>query len=429
MQMKQNLIASSIAAAICTTATISQITIASDIFSSNLTITNCTCNGSEQTTEYFSYQKVEDLLDSIQESNLIALENLEGVYKKGRSGVNADMYYRGIPINISYKEGSSTLQFAIAALDVKKEFDGINRDQAEEKFRNYFEENGDGLLTDMLQMLVATTSTDPIAGNPNALTNRMAADDARSPFSTGLFALEAASSPFGSTVSIGKYTGTNTTLTEGKDHDITLLSIPFEYNYRFEDDPRKQIHLSMPLTYMDVDGGKAYDASFGVGYRHPISDDWAITPGVRVGALGSVDLGSAAIVYSASVKSAYTLYHDDLAITINNLLGIYQTAAIDAGDAQVDYDLTNQITRNGVSVEGPTSKTMFGKPTSWQAALNHSYVMGDEVFIDSYFDLVLSFGTRYSDAGDEWNTFRFGLSATFGNNDYKGFGINFGYVF
>ncbi len=407
-------VTSALALALCL-----QPAMAKEAFEASLVLTN---NGQQDGDLFLQFSQIEDLFDTVKEENLHReFQDAKGSYTR-RSGVDAELMVRGLPTSVSYAEGSTALVFEIETLGIREEFEGATRDASEQKFRDHLETNGNDLLTRMLQEMVKSTPIDPLAGNPKSLMSNMNAEDFGGVLAGAMqFSAQTMASPFGASASIGQYSSNG--------YDTRVLSVPFEYTYQLESDPRKQVKVSAPLTYLDYSGPKAYTGSLGVSYRHPINDDWSLTPGVRAGAIGSVDMGSAGVLYSASIKSDYNIYHNDLKINIGNLLGVYKSSSIDAGDFEVDYDLSNHITRNGVSLEGATDKKMFGKPTSWQAAVTHSYVMGDEVFVDSYFDLIISFGTRYSDGGDNWDSLRFGLSATVGNNDYKGFGLNFGYVF
>ena len=396
-------------------ATLVQPLMAADLFSANLVVDHL-----QSTT--LSFSRIEELQDVLTESKIRELEQIGNAYTE-TSQVHITLNMRGLDFTAEYVKDSTELRVQSGAIAFTQSFHGATREESERAFRDYLESNQENLLTRTLQYWVANTSIDPVAGNPNALINRMGASDFRgSATIPTLPTTQTALSSFGTSASLGRYS-----TQEG--HTISLFSVPMEYTHQFEEDPRRQIYLSAPLTYYSVGGSKSYDASLGVSYRHPISDDWSLSPGVRLGALGSVDIGSAAAVYAFSLKSEYRLYHDDLNIRIGNMIGSYSTMDLSANNKSFNYDISNQITKNGISLEGSTATQLFGKPSSWEAAVAHTYVWGSDVFIDSYFDLIFTFGTRYSDSGDSWDALRFGLSATIGNNSYKGFGINFGYTF
>jgi hypothetical protein len=185
--------------------------------------------------------------------------------------------------------------------------------------------------------------------------------------------------------------------------------------------------LDMPITCIDTEGGKTYSAAFGATLlRYPVTDNWTLTPAVRTGAVGSVDLGSAAILYSGSLTSNYNLYWDELRVSIGNMAAQFKTTSIDAGDYSVDYDLSNTMIKNGVGVEVPLSFSMLGKSTSWQFDVAHTAFFGDPLYIDSYVDVSMSLGTR---APQSDGNIRFGFTYTAGNHSFNGLRVNCGYTF
>lgn len=375
-------------------------------------------------TETRQYQTIEDIVESVKSENL---NTIFPTYNES-SSINITLDVRGLDATVTAAANSTTLVFSIPDLDETVTFTGDTRDESQDQLQDYLESNQEGLLKKMLQELAATTAIDPVAGNPNSLLANMGAAD----FSMGVDfatagggALEevkgggSSENSFGIGLRFGRYSA------GGFDQDV--YSMPLSYTFRFESDPRKQLLFDLPLSYADTDGSKTYGASLGIGYRHPISDDWSLTPSIRAGAVGSVDLGSAAIVYSGSLTSNYNLYWDDIKISIGNMGGYYKTTSVDAGDFSVDYDLTNGMFKNGVGFEGPVNFTIFGNPTSWQFSVAHTFFTGDDLYVDSYFDFAFSFGTRATQS--TWDRMRMGVTYTAGNNDFSGFQVNFGYTF
>lgn len=338
---------------------------------------------------------------------------------------------RGLPAVYQYEDASTTLTFEVPSLGISEQWTGATRDDSEQLGDDYLEKNGSGILTRMLQAMVATTPTDPVAGNPNSLMAQMGVSD----FGMGT---DFNFGPAGAPHSVSKDSANSSAVSIGTsagrfsagDYDHDIFTIPIEYTHYMED-PRQQLRISAPLTYLDTEGSESYNGSLGLGYRFPvINDDWSLTPSLRVGYLYSDDLGSAAIVYSGSIASNYNLYYDDLKISVGNMLSYYTTESIDVNDYELDYDLTNQMTKNGIGFEGSTGGQLLQQPTSWQFAVAHTYFWGDELYIDSYFDFGVSWGTRDTDAHNSMNSMRFGLTYTYANEgDYDGLRLNFGFTF
>ena len=61
--------------------------------------------------------------------------------------------------------------------------------------------------------------------------------------------------------------------------------------------------IDLPVNWVRSGESDSLSGSLGIGVRLPVTDWWSITPAVRAGVAGSVDLGAAAVVYSGSVTS------------------------------------------------------------------------------------------------------------------------------
>ena len=388
---------------------------AKDLFTLTATIDN----GTTVETATVSFDAIENIVDSVDSQTL---DTLVANYTETSEATLA-LDIRGLTSYVTYASGSSELVFTVPSLNITKTFPGTTRDESQQMFEDYLETDGGGILQDILQELAATTPIDPVAGNPNSLMAVMGASD----FSNGTDigngqAVEgqaATGNSFGMGLRFGSYSA--------GDYDQSVYSLPIKYTFRLDSDPRKQVIVDLPITYIDTEGSTSYAVSLGLGYRFPINDDWSLTPAVRAGAAGSVDLGSAAIIYSGSLTSNYNLYFDDIKVSIGNMASQMKTTSVSAGDYSIDYDLSNTMIKNGVGFEGLVDKTIFGNPTSWQFDVANTLFSGDELYVDNYFDISASYGTRATETA--LDNMRIGLTYTAGNNSYNGFQINFGYTF
>ncbi len=389
---------------------------ASPIYAADLFTLTATVPGETVAT---SFDTIEDIIDSVDNQHL---ESIVPSYTPS-SAANLELNIRGLPATVTYAENQTTLVFQVPSLNINQQFTGATRDQSQELFEDYLEKNGDGILTQMLRSLAATTAIDPVAGNPNSLMATMGASSFDNGTDVG-----------GSQMIKGQSASSNNLLSMGMmyggysagDYSQKVYTLPLKYTFRLDSDPRKQVILDMPITCIDTEGGKTYTAAFGGTFRYPISDDWSLTPAIRSGAVGSIDLGSAAILYSGSLTSNYNLYWDELKVSIGNMAAQFESIAIDAGDYSIDYDLSNTMIKNGVGVEGPLSFTIFGKTTSWQFDVAHTAFFGDPLYVDSYVDVSMSLGTR---APQSDGNIRFGFTYTAGNHSFNGLRVNCGYTF
>jgi hypothetical protein len=380
-----------------------------------------------ESEEFRSFTRIETLVESLKQENLN--EIFQGYTENSAVDVLLNVRNPGKLIEISIEQGSPIIVMSIPSLSFTKSFTGSTRDESQEQFEDFLKANGENILQQILQAAVAQTPVDPVAGNPNSLMSTMGSAD----FAAGVdFTTSADATPTGEArVEVSTSNSFGIGLRFGRfsagDFDQDVFNLPLSYTYRFDSDPRKQLLFDFPLTYSRTQDAESFGASFGLGYRFPVNDDWSLTPAVRVGALGSVDLGAAAIIYSGSLTSNYNLYWDDLKVSIGNMGGYYRTTSIESGDFKLDYDLTNGLIKNGIGVEGPVNFRIFGNPTSWQFSTTHTLFTGDDLFVDQYVDVAFSFGTRATQS--QWDRLRLGVTYTKGNNDFSGFQANFGYTF
>ena len=371
-------------------------------------------------TATVAFDAIEDIVDAVDSTSLDALIS---VYTP-TSVATLTLDIRGLPATVSYLDTTTTLTFIVPSLNISETFTGATRDASQQLFEDFLESDGGGILKKILQALVETTAIDPVAGNPNSLMAVMGASDFGNGTDIGDGQLAKGQAPSNAnTLGVGLRFGSYS----AGDYDQNVYTLPIKYTFRLDSDPRKQVILDLPISYVDTEGGKSYSVSMGLGYRFPMNDDWSLTPAARIGAAGSVDLGSAAIIYSGSLTSNYNLYWDDIKVSIGNMASQFKTTSVSAGDYSIDYDLTNTMVKNGVGFEGSVDYTMFGNPTSWQFDVAHSAFFGDDLYVDSYFDVSVSFGTRPTESA--LDNLRFGLTYTAGNNSYNGVRVNFGYTF
>lgn len=388
---------------------------AADLFVIDLTV-----DGTSASESYGTVEEIVDAVDNNGFSRIISSYTDTSV-------ATANLSIRGIPVIVEYQDSGPVLTFSAPKIGIDPITFGSaggTRDQSQDEFETYLEQNADGILEKLLNYAVANTAVDPVAGNPNSLMGSMTASDFSQGTELGGGAPE-------------KTTGANSTANSlglaaragrfsAGDFTQDAYTLPLAYTWHFSD-PRYQLKLDLPVSFIDTEGAQAFHGSFGVGVRVPITEDWSLTPGVRAGAVGSIDMAAAAIVYSGTVTSNYNIYYDDLKFTIGNSVGIIKTDSVSVSDYEIAYNLTNEVMKHGVGVEGPLDFTVYGEPTSWQAAIANTQYFGDSLFVDNYTDFSVSFGTRAT--ATSWNALRIGLTYTLGTNDYKGARLNFGYTF
>lgn len=366
-----------------------------------------------------SYTTADSALSALETSNL---QNVINQYT-GVESANATLGFRGLPINLSYPTANSnTLALNIPALGINQSFTGSSRNDSSKLLRDYFK-NGD-LLGQIMKKLAAVSPVDPIAGNPNSLMSRLAAQDFSTGFSDPIATFgprEEGAEPANNLVGIDLRHGSF----KQDGLKSTVISLPLSYVVRNDLNPRRQMIFSMPLTQTDAEGAKSYQAGLGFAFRLPVNDNWALTPGIGYTIAGSEDLGSAAQMASLSLTShlAYDLGWGSVAM--GNMIGSYKTLKTNVGDYSFDPQIRNTVLRNGVMMSLPTP--MAGKRLSTEFSVIDTRYSGTELYMKSYQEYGIALSTARS-AVSSRSFLRTGLNFLQSSKS-KGLTLNFGYWF
>ncbi|WP_372398828.1 hypothetical protein ABMY26_19500 [Azospirillum sp. HJ39] len=377
-----------------------------------------------------SFGKISDLVDSLSSENLRTYINLY----TDTSAVATTLYIRGLSTTASYGANSTALRFNVPSIGIDLTFNGATRDDSQAQFKDFLLKNGGDILSRLLRELVATSPIDPVAGNPNSLQAQMNATSFST--ATGFGTLGDLPPPRPSESSSGRPTSPNL-FSAGGDvgasrsggYASTAVHLPLKYTIPFAD-PGYALTFDLPLTYVRTEGAQSALGSFGASMRVPLlADHWYLSPSIRAGAAGSIDLGAAALMYSVDLTSFYTFHATpDLKIGIGNGIGFYKSGGFSVSGYSYDYKLRNTITKNGISVEGSLDGAWFERPISWQAYATDTYAMGDRLYVPHYNEFGLVVGTRHTDGDQIWDSFRLGLTYTVGRS-YNAVKLNAGYRF
>ncbi|PWR25719.1 hypothetical protein [Zavarzinia aquatilis] len=372
----------------------------------------------EGVTSGETFASAVDFFDRLENS---VFSSLSGAYTE-TSVATARANFRGLPFVIEYRDDTAALHFTSSVIDIDETFVGADRDESENLFIDYLQSNDSNITQKITDYTVSQTATDPVAGNPSSLVDRTAAADFSS--STSVGGTLPATSSVNSAVAFGARLGRFTV----GDQETSVYDLPIRYFARLTDDGYG-IVFDAPITIVSVEEAYSYSGSIGLGVRLPILPYWTLTPGARIGAVGSADLGALAYVYDGSLTSNVTFAIDEFQFSVGNAVTLSQTASVTVDDYEIDYEVANTIFRNGVGVVYPTDITIFDMPTTADIAIVNTTITGDDVYIDQYTDIALSIGLADDDENSLYNLARFGLTYSFGAHDYSGLTVNFGYQF
>lgn len=364
------------------------------------------------------YSRIETLKDAFSQGDTL-FRQINPAYSS-TSVANITLNVRGLPVIASYTNTTNptALNFTVDSLGIDETFTGATRADSNQQFLDFIKANGNSILSRLLQGFVSNTPIDPVAGNPNSIMAKMSQDDYR--LGSGLNAG-------------GEYnllgTGLMAGYSEAGGFQTAFASVPLNYIYTLPNTskPPTLLILDVPLRYVNIQGASVVEGSIGVGATIPVHNTWSFTPMFRFGVVGSLDLGSIQSVYSGTVTSKYDFYYDDLKLSLNNMIGYYQTGNL-ISNKLGDYDLQNVIFRNGLSLEGSLNFKMFDEPTSWELQFTDARVTGDKWFIDGFEEITATFGTRRRQARMDWQTLRIGAGLTLGKS-FQGGQIMFTYRF
>ncbi|GGA10483.1 hypothetical protein [Neptunicoccus cionae] len=327
-------------------------------------------------------------------------------------------------LTLRYRQDNTSVALRDDNGELISRFDGGTRSESEALLAQFLRERY-ASDPEALKLTVANTPGDPVAGNPVSLMARMAdasftsgTDVGPSPLTGGSRARGTASyNHLGISLQTGRYSGT------GFSANVTSLPLSFAMPL---DDPRWAIKINAPLSFSTINGEDYVSGSVGVGLRMPVTDNWAVTPEVRIGALRDSSRGLTTRLANVSLMSNYRV---DMRNGYGLVFGNALTYSTSLGSGNSGYDLSNTINKNGVELSGPFQRSLYGLPTSWQFSLVHTKVGGTPTYIDEWTDVSLSLGTIGSKNGVTWDSVRVGLTYTHANRGVRGLNINFGYEF
>lgn len=312
-----------------------------------------------------------------------ALQEIEPGYDATQA-VAATLDLRGVAATAQFDALATTLRFTVPSAGIDVSFAGATRDEAEATFQSWLEgEYADVLApesatTQLFQALVAESPVDPVAGNPNSLQSRMFAADWR--LGTG-----GATPRIGdgglSPVRFGALAGGGYTRADG--FDVYAIDVPIHFRAGLGD--TLAVLVDLPLAFTATNGAWSGMGSGGVGLRIAPTSWWRLTPAVRVGGVGSLDVGALAALYSGSLTSEMRVSLGPLAIGMGNMGGIAKSIdGIKISGHTIEYKLTNPMVRNGLWIEGSLGSDTLGTGAGWRIGASDVRFFGDDLYMESY---------------------------------------------
>lgn len=335
---------------------------------------------------------------------------------------------RGVAVTLSFPANSTTLQLVVPGAQVDRSFTGATRDDSRDQLIEWLKGQGGTDLTRILQLAVATTGVDPVAGNPNSLMSTMGASDFNS--ATGATGGAGGSGSGRGSAGFGARFGNYTI----GSNDTSVVVLPLSYTYTFANG--SGLILDVPLTIADTSGAQSYSGSFGVGYRFavpvtlPERWQWSLTPALRFGGVGSIDLGAVGGLWSGSVTSSLTApLRDGMNLTLGNMVSLLRTVPVNYGGYNTSYELQNTMYRNGLILNQRLGE-FRGREISGSLFAIDTRFAGDALYVSSYqeYGVYLNAGQPMRLGGLQV-PLRAGVTYLQGERGYSGFTVNLGVTF
>jgi len=292
-------------------------------------------NSAEEAIDYFKGQNLNSIFGTNVDNEAIAI----------------NMNYRGLGANLSYN-GTNALTLNIDGIVTNKVFTGGNRDASVELLKDYLKSDGGNLINEINKRLAAISPSDPIAGNPASLMSQMVNDDFDLAFVDSLHdngAVDKNGKKIGNEMGAGvKYENYNVS---GINSQVVALS-PFSWRRNINNSDVKLL-LKIPVFKMvNTESAKSYQASSAVGFHVPLYKDyWSIAPLASIGAGGSQDLASGAMMSGFSVTNKLKYKTDrGFGFHLGTLFGRYQTEKVRVNGYSFNPNITNNILKNSFVV-------------------------------------------------------------------------------
>jgi len=362
-----------------------------NVFKTDITVTN---PGDAPERRTFNFDAATDFFDQVSNSGF----DRSFTSYTNKAEVIAKTLYNGVPINILMESNSTRLTLEIPDIGVKRVFTGATRSKSTKALEDYLRRDRDGTASKIERFRVGNTATSALAGNPTSLGGTLVSGNfnnfgaslpksgASASSAAGGTKRSVSNNPFAVGVGGGTYVQNNT--------DVSIISVPVSKAFAVDSsDSRKKLLVNGQFNYVTVGEASSFQGSFGLGYMHPINDNWYLVPSVSYGALGSVDLASLGQIFSTSLASNYEFKVSDYTLTAVNMFGYYKTLPLNVRSINSDPDIENYVLKNGIYV---------GRELPFQVFNHRLNVKG--IFTDTEFFGSKVFTRQYNEVGIEINT-------------------------
>ncbi len=334
-----------------------------------------------------------------------------------------DINLRGIDALGSFAANSTTFVVFVQQTGQVVSFTGSTRDESLALFKDYVKEAG--THHNLLKAYARYSPVDPIAGNPNSLMAQMGQAD----YALGrLSPLSGCSSCWDAQPLVHQFqAGLWAERAFPGGYETTMVTLPLRYSY--SPDLRWALIIDAPLTYNRNDGSSSVFGSLGIGLRLPILDFWSLTPIIRLGSGGSLDLCTAGNFAAAGATSEVHIKLSDYVLSMTNYASYYTSTNLWLTGINFNYHLHNWVYKNGVSITSCCGYEVLNRPLNLSVSFVDSCFTGDRLFINHYDEIGISLITTGVNPCLEYDCLSVGFTYKFGGHGFNAYAFNCTYQF
>lgn len=340
---------------------------------------------------------------------------------------SVDAAFNSLFVQLSFPGASTALSFIVPGLGINQTFTGATRDASMDLLADYLKKNN--VLGQIMNYQAKNSPFSTITGQGGLIPMTLSSDfnSSFTDVATNIAAPASTASAASKNGNTSGLIGLGLGYTSGTivNTNVSVVTLPLSYTFRGDSDPRKQLILQLPITYVDLNGAKTLHAGLGGALRLPLTDQWTITPGLKFSVTGSADMATVAGLWSGSLTSTYVIPMSGFDLAIGNMLGYYKTAKFTAGDYSFDPNIKSVGLRNGVMLSQPVS--LLGSKLSLEYSFIDTRYFGDKPFADNSQEIGVTIGTN-KNAFASSSFFRAGINYTRARESNT-VGLNLGYWF
>ncbi|MDO9105907.1 MAG: hypothetical protein Q7U57_13215 [Methylovulum sp.] len=369
----------------------------SQVFQTDITVTNpaTSTTPGDSLRKTLNFDAANDFFDELSNSGF---ESSFSNYSN-KSIVVANTVYNGVPINVNFPDNTAKLILNIPDLGITKTFNNATRSQSTKALENYLRHDTDGTYTKITEYQVANTPSSQIAGNPTSQQGQLVSSNfnvaanvsAASTTGTQTTAVDTKASTQVNPFAVGVGGGTY----QQKGTDVSVINVPISKAFGIDaNDARKKLLLNGQFNYVTVGQASSFQGGLGIGYMHPLTDNWYLIPNISYGMVGSQDLASLGQIISGSLASNYQFKVSDYTLSMVNMFGYYKTLPLNiSNDIKSDPDIQNYVIKNGFFVSKELPFKVFDHRLSVKGIFTDTEFFGSKVFIRQYNEIGFEINT------------------------------------